>query len=79
MSRSFYIFCTIILFFYLNHVIAENEILIIKGFRITHDINIPGNPAVVYDAITGDISAWWDHSFSKNPAKFYMENILNNR
>jgi hypothetical protein len=30
-------------------------------------------PEVVYDAITGDVSGWWDHSFSDKPRRFYLE------
>jgi hypothetical protein len=52
---------------------AENEMLVISGFRVSHELTIPGHPKVVYDAITGDISGWWDHSFSEKPAKFYIE------
>ena len=36
-------------------------------------MTLPGTPEQIYDAITGDISGWWDHSFSQNPKKFYIE------
>jgi hypothetical protein len=42
-------------------------------FRITHELTLPGTPLTVYDAITGDISGWWDHSFSESPIRFYIE------
>ena len=42
-------------------------------FSFEHKLNLPGEPDEIYDAITGDISGWWDHSFSGNPAKFYIE------
>jgi hypothetical protein len=53
--------------------IADTEPLNIRGFRITHELTVPGDSVFVYDAITGDISGWWDHSFSGNPYKFYIE------
>jgi hypothetical protein len=34
---------------------------------------LPGSPEIIYDAITGDISGWWDHTFSEKPAKFYID------
>lgn len=43
------------------------------GFVIEHEIILPGAPEVIYDAMTGDISGWWDHSFSDSPKKFYIE------
>ena len=27
----------------------------------------------VYDAVTGDISPWWDHHFTATPKKLYIE------
>ena len=42
-------------------------------FVIEHELTLPGTTETVYDAITGDISGWWDHSYSDKPAKFYIE------
>jgi len=42
-------------------------------FTFQMNLNLPGTPEAVYDAITGDISGWWDHKFSENPAKFYID------
>ncbi len=42
-------------------------------FAFTQELTLPGTPEVIYDAISGDISGWWDHSFSKKPYKFYLE------
>lgn len=56
-----------------NYIMAENQLLEIRGARITHELTLPGTPEMIYDAISGDISGWWDHSFSDNPAKFYIE------
>lgn len=43
------------------------------GFRVDHEMVLPGTPGEIYDAITGDVSGWWDHSMSANPKKFFIE------
>jgi hypothetical protein len=45
----------------------------LSGFIIEQEIVLPGSPAEVYDAVTGDISPWWDHKFTPKPQKFYLE------
>jgi hypothetical protein len=67
------LFIFLLLTLLITSLTAGTEALIIKGFRINQELILPGNPDMVYDAITGDISGWWDHSFSENPAKFYIE------
>jgi len=42
-------------------------------FSFEDSLTLPGKPKIIYDAITGDISGWWDHSFSEAPYKFYLE------
>lgn len=45
-----------------------------KGkFRIEQELILPATPNEVYDAVTGDISGWWDHAFSGHPKKLYVE------
>lgn len=43
------------------------------GFSFEHELILPGTTEEIYDAVTGDISGWWDHSFSDNPQKLYIE------
>jgi hypothetical protein len=43
------------------------------GFSFEHELILPGTTEEIYDAVTGDISGWWDHSFSDNPLKFYID------
>lgn len=45
----------------------------INSFAISIEVILPDTPEAVYDATTGDISGWWDHHFSKAPAKFFIE------
>lgn len=42
-------------------------------FSFDMKIVLPGSPEKIYDAITGDISPWWDHSFSEKPYKLFIE------
>ncbi len=42
-------------------------------FDFEMNFSYPGDPVFVYDHLTGDISAWWDHSFSDKPLKIFIE------
>jgi hypothetical protein len=42
-------------------------------FDFEMNFSYPGDPVFVYDHLTGDISEWWDHSFSEKPLKIYIE------
>lgn len=44
-------------------------------FSFERTLILPGTPEEIYDAISGDISGWWDHKFSKNPARFVIEAV----
>jgi hypothetical protein len=44
-------------------------------FSFDKEVKLPGTPEVIFDAVTGDISGWWDHSFTDNPKEFYIEPI----
>lgn len=43
------------------------------AFVFEQELTLPGAPLVIYDAITGDLSGWWDHTFSENPYRLYLE------
>jgi len=43
------------------------------AFQVQQEVVLPASPEAVYDAVTGDISGWWDHSFSDHPKKLYIE------
>ena len=43
------------------------------AFAVTHELTLPGSPGEIFDAVTGDIGDWWDHSFSEQPQRFYIE------
>jgi len=42
-------------------------------FSFDKQLTLPGTPEMIFDAVTGDISGWWDHSMSGHPKKFYIE------
>ncbi|MFH1681930.1 MAG: SRPBCC domain-containing protein [Candidatus Eisenbacteria bacterium] len=63
----------LVAFFLPREGAAETGPIQAGGFTCTHVVTLPGTPEEVYDAATGDISAWWDHSFSGNPARLYIE------
>ena len=52
---------------------AEIGTLETGGFTLDHEVVLPGTPDAIYDALTGDISGWWDHSFSEHPLRFYID------
>ena len=44
-----------------------------RTFSFEMNFSYPGDPVFVYDHLTGDISDWWDHSFSEKPYKLFIE------
>lgn len=44
-----------------------------RTFHFELNFTYPGDPVFVFDHLTGDISSWWDHSFSENPYKLFIE------
>ena len=43
------------------------------AFSVMRSVTVPGTPATIYDAMTGDISPWWDHTFSNEPSRFHID------
>jgi len=39
----------------------------------TDSVTVPETPGNTYDAATGDISPWWDHSMSETPSRLFIE------
>ncbi|MBE0571310.1 MAG: SRPBCC domain-containing protein [Ignavibacteriaceae bacterium] len=44
-------------------------------FSFNKEVALPGTTEIIFDAVTGDISGWWDHSMSENPKEFYIEPV----
>jgi hypothetical protein len=52
---------------------ADKRVLSSGAFEVVQRVELPGSPEVIFDAVTGDISGWWDHTFSGDPARLYIE------
>jgi uncharacterized protein YndB with AHSA1/START domain/ketosteroid isomerase-like protein len=52
---------------------AEVKLLAYGGYSVELEVILPVSPNVAYDAATGDIGGWWDHSFSQHPKRLYIE------
>jgi len=53
--------------------LAEVEQLTLGAFVVTHEVVLPGAPEAIFDALTGDISAWWDHTMSTAPKRLSID------
>jgi hypothetical protein len=75
--RSFQYFIVLIALVCIS-VYAQNESTAkakYDVFSFDKRVTLPGNPEIIFDAVTGDISRWWDHSFTDNPKKFFIEPV----
>jgi len=52
---------------------GESKELKTGAFQVRQELTLPASPEAVYDAVTGDISGWWDHSFSEHPKRLFIE------
>jgi len=52
---------------------GETKELKTGAFQVQQELILPASPEAVYDAVTGDISGWWDHSFSGRPKRLFIE------
>jgi len=43
------------------------------NFSFSIEVTLPGTPVQIFDKATGNISGWWDHSFTEKPKKLYIE------
>jgi hypothetical protein len=66
-------FLIVVLFISSSFFFAQEQTPKFDVFSFDKEVQLPGTPDVIFDAVTGDISGWWDHSFSDNPKKFYIE------
>lgn len=45
----------------------------VSGFTCKQEVILPGTPEEIFDAVTGDVSGWWDHTFSGSPLRLTIE------
>ena len=65
--------CGAILWLLAATVAAEVSSAPSGAFEIRRTVVLPGTPEEIYAGLTGDISGWWDHSFSATPSAFYID------
>jgi hypothetical protein len=77
MKRAIFVMITLFLLSSLLSAQQLNDESGVKygAFSFTKEVTLPGTPEFIFDAATGDISGWWDHSVSKNPVELYIEPI----
>lgn len=44
-----------------------------SAFVVKNQVTLPCTPLAAFDAFTGDVTPWWDHSFSAKPYRMYIE------
>jgi len=52
---------------------ASAQIKPASVFSFSFEVTLPAPPTEIYDALTGDISGWWDHHFTEKPYRLYIE------
>jgi hypothetical protein len=52
---------------------AAVKALEVGGFDLADTVVVRGTPTQVFDMVTGDLSPWWDHTFSGHPKALYIE------
>lgn len=52
-------------------VAAENTE--VDQFHFVLEAELPGDLNFAYALVTGDVSGWWDHTFSENPVRLYVD------
>ena len=67
------IFTVCLLFPYLLSIAQTQSRHQYDVFLFDKEVKLPGTPEIIFDAVTVDISGWWDHSMSEHPKKFYIE------
>lgn len=45
----------------------------LRGITLTKEVVVPVPPAEAWDLFTGDVSAWWDHTFSGKPHRLVID------
>lgn len=58
---------------------AAPEAFTPQGFRSQVVVEIAAPRAEVFEAATGDVSPWWDHSFASEPAELVIEPVFGGR
>ena len=52
---------------------TQEPSLDVSAFAVDHAVVVAATPEQAYDAFTGDVTAWWDHSFAEHPRSLVIE------
>lgn len=63
----------LLIYLFSMQLFAQDQKANCNTFTFEMEITLPGSTVQIYDAITGDITGWWDHSFSEKPYKLFLE------
>lgn len=74
MKRAFYLIIALAIFLPVV-VPAQESQTKYDVFSFEQQLTVPGTTTQIYDAMTGDISGWWDHSFSDKPYRLYIDAV----
>lgn len=44
-----------------------------RGLTLRKEVTVPLSPEAAYDAFTGDVSPWWDHTMAEHPKSLVIE------
>ncbi|XBQ16280.1 MAG: SRPBCC domain-containing protein [Oceanicaulis sp.] len=58
---------------------AELQSFTPQGFRTRIEVEIAAPREEVFEAATGDVTGWWDHSFALDPAEMVIEPVFGGR
>jgi len=72
-KSKFILICSLLLITYT--VAAQDTKPGYDVFSFELAVTVPGTTTQIYDAMTGDISGWWDHSFSEKPYRLYIDAV----
>ena len=73
MNRKTVVILCLLIFLLSNTALAQVRTRSTGAFTFTIGGAMKGTPEEIYDAVTGDITPWWDHTQSENPLRMYVE------
>ena len=67
------VFFLLVLTVFASAALAAPKTEPVNAFSFALPVMLPGTPEEIFDAATGDITGWWDHTFKKPPKALYIE------
>jgi hypothetical protein len=73
MKYLFFILLSFVAYSFINAQDSNPSHVNYDVFSFEKTVTLPGTPDDIWNFVTGDISGWWDHSFSEHPYSLYIE------